>query len=51
MEMLPRGPSPATLSDSQPDQEGVVDLCQNLLFIVDMLLLLQSDHVGDLHLL
>ena len=29
----------------------MVDLCQHLLLVVDVLLLLQSDHVGDLHLL
>lgn len=38
-------------ADSQSDEEGVVDLCQHLLLVVDMLLLLQSDHIGDLHLL
>lgn len=38
-------------ANSQSDEEGVIDLCQHLLFIVDMLLLLQSDHVRNLHLL
>lgn len=37
--------------NSQSDEEGVVDLCQHLLLVVDVLLLLQSDHVRDLHLL
>lgn len=37
--------------NSQSDEEGVVDLCQNLLLVVDVLLLLQSDHVRDPHLL
>lgn len=37
--------------DSQADEEGVVDLRQHLLLVVDVLLLLQPDHVGDLHLL
>lgn len=38
-------------ADSQSDEEGVVDLRQHLLLVVDVLLLLQSDHVRDLHLL
>lgn len=36
---------------SQSDEKGVVDLAQHLLLVVDVLLLLQSDHVRDLHLL
>ena len=36
---------------SQAYEEGVVDLAQHLLLVVDVLLLLETDHVGDPHLL
>lgn len=39
------------LVDSQSDEERVADLCQHLLLIVDVLLLLQTNHIWDLHLL
>lgn len=39
------------VDDSQTDEEGVVDFCKHLLLVVDVLLLLQSDHIGNLHLL
>lgn len=37
--------------DLQSYEEGVVDLRQHLFLVVDVLLLLEPDHIGDLHLL
>ena len=34
---------------SQSDEEGVVDFGQDFLLVVDVLLLLEPDHVRDLH--